>query len=366
MNKYSKHQITFMQYIFLIHGVQIGIGVLTLPREVAEKAGTDGWIAIIIGWLLSTLAGLIIIQVLEKYPNGTILDLLTHYFGKWVGKISAVIFILYFSFLTSIIFIREGLFIQFWILPQIDLALLLLLLSIPSYLIVRNNISILGRYSELIFFMTGWMIFFYVVPLKEAHLLHLLPVIKEGWKPILTTVKTTIFSYMGFEIVFFLHPFLQNKQKASVGFVIANTLTLIVFLFITLVAFAFYSPDEITQYREPTINLLKIIEFRFFERIEIVFFSLYLFVISTSVLPLLFMTVICTSQLFGNQDHSKYVIWFLLLNICYVFLSPPSFKSNEQLQKVVEPFVLILVCMFPICLWVYGWLYSRFKRRGLK
>ncbi len=84
--KYTKNQITFMQYIFLIHGVQIGVGVLTLPRELAEKAGTDGWIAIIIGWLFSTVASLIIIQIMKKYPNGTILDLLTHYFGKWIGK----------------------------------------------------------------------------------------------------------------------------------------------------------------------------------------------------------------------------------------------------------------------------------------
>ena len=211
--KYTQNQITFMQYIFLIHGVQVGVGLLTLPRELAEKAGTDGWISLIIGWLFSTLASLIIIQVMKNYPNGTIIDLLTHYFGKWFGKIAAFIFILYFAFLGSIIFVREGLFIQFWILPQTDMFILLLLLSIPSYLIVRNNITILGRYAELVFFMTTWMLFFYFTPLKEAHWLHLLPIIKEGWKPILTAAKTTIFSFLGFEIAFFLYPFLQKNKK---------------------------------------------------------------------------------------------------------------------------------------------------------
>src|SRR4051812_9787644 len=184
--KYTQNQITFMQYIFLIHGVQVGVGLLTLPRELAEKAGTDGWIGIIIGWLFSTLASLIIIQVMKNYPNGTIIDLITHYFGKWFGKIAAFIFVLYFAFLGSIIFVREGLFIQFWILPQTNMVVLLLLLSIPSYLIVRNNITILGRYAELVFFMTIWMFFIYLNPLKEAHWLHLLPIMKEGWIPILT------------------------------------------------------------------------------------------------------------------------------------------------------------------------------------
>ena len=364
--KYTQNQITFMQYIFLIHGVQVGVGLLTLPRELAEKAGTDGWMALIIGWLFSTLASLIIIQVMKNYPNGTIIDLVTHYFGKWVGKISAFIFALYFAFLGSIVFIREGLFIQFWVLPQTSLFILLFLLSIPSYLIVRNNITILGRYAELMFFITTWMIFFYFTPLKEAHWLHLLPLIKEGWEPILTAAKTTIFSFLGFEIAFFLYPFLQEKQKASIGIVIANSLTLAVFLIVIIVAFTFYSPDEITQYKEPTINLLKIVEFKFLERLEIVFLSLYIFVISTTVLPIFFATVFSTSQLFGKQDHSKYVVWLLLLNLVYVFFLPQSFDKNTQLQKQTEPTSLILVYAFPLCLWVYLWVYSRMKRGLLK
>jgi spore germination protein (amino acid permease) len=355
-----------MQYIFLIHGVQVGVGLLTLPREVAEKAGTDGWIAIIIGWLFSTLASLIIIQVMKHYPNGTIIDLVTHYFGKWVGKIAALIFLLYFAFLGSIVFIREGLFIQFWVLPQTELFILLFLLSIPSFLIVRNNITVLGRYAELVFFMATWMIFFYFTPLKEAHWLHLLPIIKDGWEPILIAAKTTTFSFLGFEIAFFLYPFLQKKQKASIGIVIANTLTLALYLIVTIVALAFYSPDEITQYKEPTINLLKIVEFKFLERLEIVFLSLYIFVISTTVLPLFFSTVFSASQLFGKQDHGKYVVWLLLLNLVYVLVFPQSFDRNRQLQKGIEPICLIIGVAFPLCLWGYLWLYSCIKRRVLK
>ncbi|WHY03441.1 endospore germination permease [Neobacillus sp. DY30] len=364
--KYTQNQVTFMQYIFLIHGVQVGVGLLTLPRELAEKAGTDGWISLIIGWLFSTIASLIIIQVMKHYPNGTIIDLITHYLGKWCGKIAAFIFILYFAFIGSIVFVREGLFIQFWVLSQTNLLIILLLLSIPSYLIIRNNITILGRYAELVFFLTIWVLFFYLNPLKEAHWLHLFPIMKEGWLPILTAVKTTIFSFMGFEIAFFLYPFLQQKHKASIGIFIANTLTLVVFLVVTIVAFTFYSPDEITQYNEPTINLLKIVEFKFLERLEIVFLSLYIFVISTTVLPMFFVTVFSASRLFGKQDHSKYVIWLLLFNLVYVFFLPQSFERNRQLQNLGEPISVLLEYAFPLCLWVYLLIYSRLKRRTIK
>lgn len=362
--KHKKNQITFMQYIFLIHGVQAGVGLLTLPHDLAEKAGTDGWISIIIGWFLSTLAGLLIVQVMKKYPNGTIIDLLTHCFGKWIGKMAAFVFGLYFAFLASIIFIRECLFIRFWILPQTGLVILMLLLSIPTYLILRNNITVLARYSELVFFMTIWLVFFYFSPLREAHWLHLLPIVKEGWNPIFTAVKITIFSFTGFEIAYFLYPSLKEKQKATIGLIIANTLTLLVFLIITIVVFAFFSPDEITQFKEPTISVLKIVEFKFLERIEIVFLSFYVFVISTTVLPLMYSTVFCFSQLFGSQNHSKYVGLYLLLNLVYIIFTSQSFDRNDQLQKLAQPITVILAYIFPLCLLVYVWLHDLVKRRA--
>ena len=58
-----------MQYIFLIHGVQAAIGLLTLPRELAEIAGTDGWISIIIGYFLSTASWFTHHSGNEKIPK---------------------------------------------------------------------------------------------------------------------------------------------------------------------------------------------------------------------------------------------------------------------------------------------------------
>ena len=301
---------------------------------------------------------------MKKYPNGTILDLITHYFGKWIGKIAALVFGLYFAFLASIIFIRECLFIQFWILPQTGMFILMLLLSIPTYLIVRNNIKVVARYSQLVFFMTIWMIFFYFPPLKEAHWLHLLPVVKEGWIPIFSAVKVTIFSFIGFEIAFFLYPSLQEKQKASAGFVIANTLTLLILLTITIVTFTFFSPDEITQFKEPSLNVLKTVEFKFLERVEIVFLSFYIFVISRTVLPLMYSTVYCVSQLFGAKSHSKFVSWYLLLNLVYTMFTTQSFDRNDQLSTLVQPISVILVYAFPFCLLIYVSIHDRVKRRA--
>ncbi|MEH7224476.1 endospore germination permease [Bacillus sp. JJ1566] len=359
-------QITLLQFILLIHGVQIGVGVLTLPRDLAEKAGTDGWIGIIIGWFFATATSLVIIQIMKKHPNGTILDLLTYYFGKWVGKVGGVILALYFGFLALYSFISEAMFIQAWVLPRISISLLMILLSIPTYLLVRNNVQILGRYSVVVFFMTLWTIFLYMFSLKDAQFLNLLPLLKEGWHPIMKTVKLSITTYVGFEIAFYLYPFLQKKETASIGVVIANTITMFAYLIITLVAFVVFSPDEITKFNEPTITLLKVIELTFIERLEIVLFAFYIFVMSTKVLPLMFVSVFSISWLFGKEEHTKPLLWFLVIGVIFVFLFPPSVHINLIWSKKLHALSFFLSYAFPICLWGYVLMHGLMKRRSLK
>nr|WP_304216245.1 endospore germination permease [Fredinandcohnia onubensis] len=365
MNVQGK-QISIVQYILLIHGVQIGVGVLTLPRDLAEKAGTDGWIGIIIGWFIATITSLVIIQIMKKHPNGTILDLLTHYFGKWVGKVAGVILALYFGLLALYSFITEAMFIQAWVLPRISIFLLMILLSIPTYLLVRNNIQIIARYSVVIFYMTIWIIVLYSYSIKDGQILNLLPILKEGWHPVLKTVNITIVTYVGFDIAFYIYPFLQKKEKASIGVVIANTITMIAYLIITVVAFVIFSPDEITKFNEPTITVLKVIEFTFIERLEIVVFAFYIFVMSTKVLPLMFISVFSTSWVFGKKEHSKPLFWFLVISIIYVFLFPPSVHMNLIWSKELHRLSYLFSYAFPICLWGYILVHGLIKRRSLK
>lgn len=358
----EKNKITWWQYVFLIHGVQLGVGVFTLPRVVAEKSGTDGWIPIIIYWFLSTIASFFIIEVMKKYPDGTIVDLLEHYFGKWVGKAAMILFTIYFGLLTTVIYAREALFIQFWVLPGGQLVVIALLLAIPSFLIVRKNIVVLGRYSQLVFVFSVWMLLAYIIIMMNGQWLHLLPVLKEGWGPILKTVKTVALPFFGFEILFFIYPYLQNKEKAFLGAVTANTITMMVYLIVTIAAFVLLSPDELTVYQEPTIMMLKVLEFRFIERLEIPLFSLYLFTISTTVLPFMFLTVFCTSRLFGTQNHSRFVVFFLLFEVLYIIFFQPTFEKNTMIHQIAKKWGIAIAFALPLLLWGILLFQRRFTR----
>ncbi|WP_028401784.1 GerAB/ArcD/ProY family transporter [Ectobacillus panaciterrae] len=366
MKKYAYNEITLMQYIFLIHGAQFGIGVLQLPRILAEKAGMDGWIPIIFGWMTSVIGSLIIIQIMKKYPEGTLFDLFTKYFGKWAGKAIALFMALYFAFVAFTIVQRSILFIQVWIVPGVSGYVLMILFAIPTYTIARNGIRIIGRYAELVFFLILWMPLFYWFALRESHhWIHLLPLFKDMKKALLAT-QSTIYSFLGVEIAFFLYPFLQKKQAASIGIIIANLLSMLVFLFVTLTCYIFFSPDEITLFNEPTLSILKVVEFRFVERMEIIFLAFYLLVLSRTWMPYMYGATFCSSWLFGKQDHSKHLLLLLLLLVLVTYFDTPTFNQNDLLQEWGAKLGSSFVYIFSLFLWIYLSIRERIRGRAAK
>jgi spore germination protein (amino acid permease) len=362
MKKYAMNEVTTMQYIFLIHGAQVATGVLSLPRELAEKGGTDGWMSLIVGWILSLIASLLIVNVMKRFPDHTLFDLLGRLFGKWASKIAAIPWILFFSYSAFIIQVKTMLYIRTWLLPRTPEYLIMLLFAIPSFLVARSGWRVVGRYSELVFYMTVWMLFFLFLPLKDSHWIHLFPLFKEGIMPVFQGVNTTIYSLLGFEITFFLYPFLQNKQMAARGIIVANTLTILVYLSVTLICFAYFSPDEILVYNQPALSLLKVIQFRFLERFDMVFLALYMFVASKAWIPYLSCSSFCTSQLLGKQDHSRYTAVFTVLFIALVFVLQPSWNQAEIWTKWMSRSGFGLAYLFPLLLWMYVQVYVRVRK----
>jgi spore germination protein (amino acid permease) len=362
MRGYAKNSITLMQFIFLIHGVQVATGVMSLPRELWEKAGTDGWMSLIVGWFINIFVCFLIIQVFKRYPDFTLFDLLDKLLGKWLSLLIRIPVAIYFTFTTWLIQIKTMLFIKSWFLPQTPDTIIILLFSIPTFMLAKNGLRALGRYSELVFFMMAWMPLMLLLVLNDGHWIHLLPLFKEGVMPILQGVETTAYSIMGFEIMFVLYPYLENKKKAMLGVVIANSITILVYLFVTLVCFSFFSPDEIGGYNQPLLSMLKVIEFRFLERFDMILLALYLFVISTSWIPYLYFASFSIGHVLRRQNHSPIVPWLVILLVIAVFVLHPSWNQANGWQAWMSRYGIMVVYVLPVMLWMYVQVYARVSK----
>ncbi|CAH0121765.1 MULTISPECIES: endospore germination permease [unclassified Paenibacillus] len=357
-------KITFMQYTLLIHGAAVGMGVLSLPRLVAEKAGTDGWISILLAWLAHLFFGILIVLVMSKYPQDSLPELLVRLFGRFLGKLLLIPIVAYFAFFSWSILVNSILFIKSWFFPMTPAVYIMILFAVPTYIIVAKNLQIVGRYAEIVFYLTIWMSLILLIPLRDGQLIHLLPVWKSGLGPILDGVTVTTNSIVGYEIVYFIYPYLTKKEWAVRGVVLANTLTMLVYLFITLICFVYFSPNEITEYNQPVLNLLKVIEFRFLERFDMIYLAVYLIVVSTAWTPYLFGAAFGTARLFGSRNHGPAVALFLIAMIVMSYVLQPSWAESERWTSWAVKGAYIVVCALPVFLFLYIMLHRKLVRSG--
>ena len=131
----------------------------------------------------------------------------------------------------------------------------------------------------------------------------------------------TFFSYIGFASTFILYPFLTEQTIGICWYYnLEHTDDAQLFIHCDHL-FYLFSPDEITDFNQPVINILKSIEFKFIERIEVLFIAFFLLIFSLSWILPMYISVFCTSWVVGKQDHRNHLRWlWLLIAIGTLFL----------------------------------------------
>lgn len=337
----------------MIHGSQLGFGLLSLPADLAKSAGTDGWISLLFGWLLAILGSLITLQVMKKHPDLTVYDLLPRYFGRVLGAVMNVCLIGYFLLGFFIAFSALIGFFKVELLSNTPNFLMVLLFLLPTYNLARNQVRILGRYAEISFWGFLWLSLVYLYPLKDSHWIHMLPILKEGWGPVLHGIKTTGIAFLGFEISLVLYPFLKHKEKAAAGIIIGNSITLVMYMIVTVVSFLFFSPDDLLSYEFPTLKVLKVMEFRFLERVEIVVLVAYVFLSIRVWTHYLFAATFGISRLLGKQDHKLFVKLVSIGTLLTYIFYKPSFHEMGNMLGMFGHLGWVTAFVFPCFLLAY-------------
>ncbi|WP_435164780.1 GerAB/ArcD/ProY family transporter [Paenibacillus glycanilyticus] len=364
MNQLEKHSLSFLQFVFIIAGIQISIAVLSTPREVSRSAGTDGWITIIIGWLITIIPSLLVFKTMQRSSEGTILDLLRRRLGRWIAVLFALIMAVYLGSLAYIGLLRTLLIIRVWLLQNTSPFVVLLLLFIPTYIVAREGPKLLGRFAEVIFYFLFWLPLIYLLPMKQGRWLNLIPIVKEGWGPILSAVPGVLFAYLGFIVAYFLYPHLTNKKYAGAGILLANTITMATNLLITLVCFIYFSPNEMVEINQPVITVLKTIQFKFVERIEVIFISLYIGIYSLIWIPCLYFTAYCLKWARNGAGERSYLIGLLFLIGIGTYFFIPTFNQSDWLEHQLTKFGIVIEYILPITIWIYLVIQERLRQEG--
>lgn len=245
-----------------------GIDFLLITIKPIQLAGQDAWTAVLLCSLGIHLVILMMYSVLNRHQTD-LMNIHLLLFGKWIGRLLNLIFIVYFLFVTVYqvrLFIE---LIQVWVFPELQTWSLALVLLIVAYYIISCGFRVIvGICTFSLINNILFITIFFMIP--YFHFNNLLPVMSHSPREIFEASKELTSSYMGIEMILFCYPFIKTpdkSQKWAHWGVLSMTLIYVVEVIFAVIT---YKSEQLSNEVWPGLTKYKFIQFPFVERFEFI------------------------------------------------------------------------------------------------
>lgn len=356
--KGANSPISSSQLLFLTFGTIVGVGFITMPRGVIEKAREDAWITILLATLIALGALWLILQAARKFPDEMAFQYNLTVFGRPLGFLFNLGISVYFLFFTvtgvrTMAEVVRAEMLPFTPLEVIVIAMILLLVY-SSWDGLTPIARLLESGLPLSFCL---IILFLILAFPEADWSELRYPFLSGVKPVLEPLPTTVYSFLGFEILYLFYPFLLKKNQAFFAASIGVGLAGIFYLFLMIGTLVILGPDVTIAQTFPVITMAKTVEVvrQFVERAELLLIVLWL--------PLAYTTHVVT--FFSTAFSFHHTIprvpfrWWIVLQSPLIYLlalTPPNLQQMDVWSKWVGNAGIFLLIVYPLLLLLVAYL----------
>lgn len=351
-------KITDTQLFTLIIGVVVGVGITTLPREIAEAAGRDGWISIILAILLGMLYMYICVSYSKRFPNLSLGESIQVVLGKPLGILLTIIYSLYTFAIGGIVFrfFLESNYVYFEL--YFNLALPFIITTLFLVYIGRCGLATLSRVSEIVFLFVFIFMLGLAMPEKSPNFLHLRPVFQHGVMPIVGGLPTTLLSFLGLETILVFYTFLEKKEKAFKVSALALSAIGVIYSTVFVGTIALLGLDATKLFIWPFMEYLKLITFQILDRVDFMFIYLWTIKVLLVAAIMYFAGTFSLAMLTKRKYHDIWVLvcWPVFFLIGYL---PRDIVQVNQWAEFITTFGGLFVVSLPVVLLLVA------KLRGL-
>lgn len=336
-------------FLLIVHS-QFGIGVLSLPFDVYGEARSDGWISILIAGGIIQILLLIYWYLCSKYPGQTLFEISKELLGKTIGTLINMGYTFYFIYISIIILILYASIVKSWIFFVTPKWVLMTLLIITSIYLVRGGLQAIVRFYFLMSIFIFLTVIFVSIAHKAANYHYLFPVGNSGLENILLGSKESVFSMLGFELILFTYPFFQgsDRQKLKLSS-LANMCITLLYGYIAITAYVFFSHQEIEIVPEPVLYMMKEYTFIVFERIDLIFLTFWVFLVVTTICGYLYVSTLGVAKILKFR-HADVIVPYVSLITLGVALVPMNKLAIENWLELLNDLSVLFLVVIPICL----------------
>lgn len=358
-------QISSKQIKSSVVTILVGAGILTLPGKIARIQGTDGWIPIILTGIVTIPPIIIINKIFDLYPDKDFFEIGEEVLGKWIFNILLIIFAFHFIITASVVTRHLAELVRAFLLVTTPIEVIIISFIITSTYLARSSINIIGRSNYHIYpIIAGMIVILALIALPQLDFTNLLPVFQSDLTQIPKSVGLTFFSYTGFEVLVFLLPFAEDKEKTLRSSLKGILIVTIIYLIIFMITLALYELKSLQRQTFPTIGFVKEINLPgfFIENLDGFVMAIWILIIFGSMSTQYFSAGKIISHFFNTKSHDLYII--PLLPIIYIIsLIPPNIiVLDQQLGVILNYTGIFAMVIFPTIIYSIGY----YKVRRMK
>jgi len=356
----KQKQISPFLVFFLVHSVQVGVGVLGFQRIIMKSAGNDAWIAVIAAGISINVAIMIMYLLLNKQQKDLI-DIHKDLFGKWIGGFFSLIWIIYWLVIGLVVLRSYIEIVQVWVFPLINIMMFSIIILGLVYYNVTGGFRVVAGISFLGVVIPFYIFLSFLFPIEYANFRNLLPVWNHSVKELSIATKDMMLGLLGFSTLLMYYPYIKHPKKSQKWAHFGNLLTIGIYLFILIITIAFFSEKQVSKQIWATLSMWKIVELPFIERIEYIGITSWILII----LPNICLSVWAASK--GIQKmfhfHLNKVIPVILILLLFATVAIQGRETIDKLNQYLAIAGLGLVFIYLPILTILSFFFTK-KRKG--
>lgn len=353
--KVSNRQVTIMIMLYTV-----GSGSLLIPATVLGVAYQDGLFSILMGMAFSVCISYLFHMLVKKYPNKSILDMMEFTFGRWVGGLVQIVFIIIVTLVgAGSLFYDVSNFTRLHILPDTPKIATSLLIGVVVVVALRSGLRTIAIAAELLYPVYIALVTFLILGIiPKIKWEHLFPILHDPF-PVVFQGFLMYCSYSVFVLVCFLTIYPRSVQQPQhafrcfcTGMLYGGTILFV----ITLACLLVLGVNLTSLLIAPSYVLGKEINIgHFITRLEVVtaafwYISLFFKLIIYYYAGLMGIAHVCRLK--------QYKVLIIPLTLVLAIMADTLFKNPIQQfdwNKRVFTFCSILVgLIIPLGIWIVG------------
>ena len=310
-------KITTTQVTLLIITSIIGIRFLSMPQILAQHAGRDAWMGIILAGFAVLVVNYFMILLGNRFPGKTAAEYSQLILGRFLGMGFNMLIAAFFTILGAFALRTFGDVAKSFLLEKTPLEVILITMLFVVGYILNHGLNALARIAQVTFpLLFSALLILLGLGQSLINYGEVLPFFQGGIKPVLTSAFYGWQGFAGFGLIMFVLPQMFRPKQGLQASSAAIIISAIPYVMIFIAILGVFGVEGSSWLVYPVMDFAREIEFpgAFLERIEIVVLSLWIFTSFTTIAINSYMGIWIFGQSLGLKEYRGLVaVWLPLV-----------------------------------------------------